>query len=104
MEVIMKSVTAIVRMSSLERVVKAFELNGIHSMTISEIKGLGEEVRLNNPYSIHDRIELFVSDDKADAVVKTILENSRTGLAGDGVIAVATLDYAVKIRTAEKVK
>jgi nitrogen regulatory protein PII len=73
-------------------------------MTISEIKGLGEEVPLNNPYSIHDRIELFISDEKVDAVVKTILENTRTGLAGDGIIAVATLDYTVKIRTAEKIK
>jgi nitrogen regulatory protein P-II 1 len=104
MEDIMKSVTAIVRTTSIERVVKALEPIGIHSMTISEIKGLGEEIRLNNPYSIHDRIELFISDEKVDAVVKTILENTRTGLAGDGVIAVATLDYKIKIRTAEKLE
>jgi len=100
----MKSVTAIVRTTSIERVVKALEHIGIKSMAISEIKGLGEEVRLNNPSSIHDRIELFVSNEKVDAVVKTILENTCTGLAGDGVIAVATLDYTVKIRNAEKLK
>lgn len=100
----MKSVTAIVRTTSLARVVQALEHAGIKSMTISEIKGLGEEVRLNNPYSIHDKIEIYVSDDEADVVVKTILENARTGLAGDGVVAVASLDYAVKIRTEGRLK
>jgi nitrogen regulatory protein PII len=100
----MKLVTAIVRTTSLERVVQALEHTGIKSMTISEIKGLGEQVRLNNPYSIHDKIEIYVSDDEADVAVKTILENTRTGLAGDGVVAVASLDYAVKIRTEERLK
>jgi nitrogen regulatory protein PII len=98
----MKLVTAIVRTTSLERVVQSLERIGIKGMTISEIKGLGEELRLNNPYSIHDKIEIFVSDAKADEVVKTILDHSRSGLAGDGVVSVAPLDYAVKIRTEEK--
>lgn len=100
----MKMVTAIVRTISLEHVVKSLEHVGIKGITISEIKGLGEEVRLNNPYSIHDRIEIIVGDEKADMVVKTIIDNSRTGLAGDGVVTVANLDYAVKIRTEENLK
>lgn len=100
----MKLITAIVRTTGIERVVKSLELIGIKSMTISEIKGLGEEVRLNNPYSIHDKIEIIVSDDNVDVIVKTLFENTRTGFAGDGVIAVTPLDYAVKIRTEEKLK
>lgn len=74
------------------------------SMTISEINELGEDLRLNNPYSIHNKIEIIVSDEKADVVVKTILDNASTRLADDGVISVATLDYAVKIRTEERLK
>ena len=73
-------------------------------MTISEINELGEDLRLNNPYSIHNKIEIIVSDEKADVVVKTILDNASTRLADDGVISVATLDYAVKIRTEERLK
>jgi nitrogen regulatory protein P-II 1 len=98
----MKLIAATVRTTSLERVVQSLEHMGIKSMSISEIKGLGEEVRLNNPYSIHDKIELIVSDAQADAVIGAILENGRTGLAGDGIISVAPLDYAVKIRTKER--
>ncbi len=100
----MKLVTGIVRTTSLERIVHALEHIGIKGMTISEIKGLGEELRLNNPYSIHDKIEIIVSDEKANAVVKAIIDCARTGLNGDGVISVAALDYAVKIRSEEKLK
>lgn len=98
----MKLITCIVRTTSLERIVKALGHIGIRSMTISEIKGLGEQIALNRPYSIHDKIEIVVSDEKADAVARTILENSGTGLAGDGILFVRSLDYAVKIRTGEK--
>jgi nitrogen regulatory protein P-II 1 len=99
-----KLITAIVRTTSLERVVKSLEGIGITSMTISKIRGLGEEVRLNNPYAIHEKIEVIVADEKADAVVKTVLENTRTGLVGDEVITVASLDYTVRIRTEERLK
>jgi len=98
----MKLITATVRTMSLERVVQSLEHIGIKSISISEIKGLGEEVRLNKPYSIHDRIEIIVSDERVDAVVSAILENVRTGLPGDGIISVAPLDFVVKIRTKER--
>lgn len=100
----MKHITGIVRSTSLENVVRSLEHMGIRGMTISEVKGLGEEVRLNSPYSIHDKIEIVVSDDKADVVAKTILDQTRTGLAGDGIVTVAPLDYAVRIRTEERLK
>jgi nitrogen regulatory protein P-II 1 len=100
----MKLVTAMVRMTSLDRIVQSLENIGVKSITITEIKGLGEEVRLSSPYSIHDKIELIMSDEQVDAVVKTILEHTRTGTAGDGIISVAPLDYAVKIRTKEQLK
>lgn len=98
----MKLVTAIVRTTSLERVVHALERIGITHITISEIKGLGEGLQLDAPYSIHDKIEIIAPDDKADAVVRTMLEHTRSGLAGDGIVSVAPLDFAVKIRTKER--
>jgi nitrogen regulatory protein P-II 1 len=100
----MKLVTGIVRTTSLERVVPSLERIGIKGMTISEIKGLGKELRLNNPYAIHDKIEIFASDGRADEVVKTILDHSRSGLAGDGIVSVAPPEYAVRIRTEERLK
>jgi nitrogen regulatory protein PII len=100
----MKLITGIVRTTSLERVVRRLEDAGIRGMTISEIKGLGEEIRLNNPYSIHDKIEIIVPDEKADAVAEIILEHAATGLAGDGLVLSTSVDYAVKIRNREQLK
>ena len=100
----MKLITAIVRTTRLESVVQALEQVGIKGMTISEIKGLGEEVRLYNPYTIHDKVEIIVPDGVAEKAVTVLLENSRIGMPGDGIITVQALDYAVKIRTEEKLK
>jgi len=71
-------------------------------MTIEEIKGIGQEVSLDKLYTIHDRIDVIVPDEKADKVANIILEHGRSGLAGDGLIVVQSADYAVKIRTKEK--
>lgn len=98
----MKMVTAIIRTSSLAHIVRSLEKIGVKGLTISEIKGIGEEVRLNNPYSIHDKIEIIVPDEKADQVADAILEDAATGLAGDGLVAVTPVDYAVRIRTKER--
>jgi nitrogen regulatory protein P-II 1 len=98
----MKMITTIVRTTSLQHVVQQLEKIGIRGLTISEIKGIGEEVRLNNPYSIHDKIEIFVPDEKIDEVVRLILDEAGTGLAGDGLVAVSPTDYAVRIRTRER--
>lgn len=35
-------------------------------------------------------------------VVDVILEHGRSGIAGDGITAVAPLEYAVKMRTKER--
>lgn len=98
----MKIVTAFVRTTGLEAIVKSLQGIGIKGMTIEEIKGIGEEVSLNKPYTIHDRIDIIVPDEKADEVVNMIAEQGRTGLAGDGMVVVQPADYAVKIRTKEK--
>ncbi len=98
----MKMVTAIVRTTSLQHVIQRLEEIGIRGLTISEVKGLGEEVRLNNPYFIHDRIEIIVASEKADQAADIIPEHAATGLAGDGIVAVSPVDYAVRIRLKER--
>jgi nitrogen regulatory protein P-II 1 len=100
----MKMVTAIIRTASLQHVVARLEKIGIKGLTMSEIKGIGEEVRLNNPYSIHDKIEIIVPDEKADEVADVIQEDAATGFAGDGLVAVSPVDYAVRIRTNERLE
>jgi nitrogen regulatory protein PII len=94
--------TAIMRTIAFEHIVKKLEHMSIRSLTISEIKGTGEEVPLFKRYTIHDKIEIMVPDNKANDEARAILEDAGTGLAGDGIIDVFTLDCALKIRTMER--
>lgn len=99
----MKIISAIIRTTCLERIVKALEDRGIKGITISDVKGTGEQVELFKLYTIHKRIDIIVPDDKAEEVSRIILENGHTGLAGDGIIAVSPVDYIIKIRTKERI-
>jgi nitrogen regulatory protein P-II 1 len=48
------------------------------------------------------KIEVVVPEDKADAVISTILQSAKTGEIGDGKIFVYDLQDVVRIRTGEK--
>ncbi len=98
----MKTVVAIVRTDSLENIVKSLEERGTRGLTIAEIRGIGEEVRLYRPYNIHNRIEIIVPDEKVDEVTDVIVLHAGTGFAGDGLIGVYPMDYTIKIRTGER--
>jgi nitrogen regulatory protein P-II 1 len=98
----MKLITAIVRTSALDIVVQSLEDAGIKGITISEVKGTGEQVRLYRPYTIHSKIEVFIPDEKEEIVTGIILKHTSTGIAGDGVLAVSPVDRIFKIRTKEK--
>lgn len=100
----MKMITAIVRTTSLGRMVKSLENIGIKGMTIMEVKGIGEQVEVFKPYTIHNRIDIIVPDDRVEEVSTMILEYAHTGLSGDGLIAVSPVDWMIKIRTMERLQ
>lgn len=99
----MKTVSAIVRKTCLGGIVKSLEDAGIKGMTISEVQGIGEQVQLFKPYTIHSRIEVIVPDERVDGVITIILGHGHTGLAGDGLITVCPIESMIKIRTKEKI-
>jgi nitrogen regulatory protein P-II 1 len=45
------------------------------------------------------KFEMIVPQDKLNVVIKTIIENARTGQHGDGVIFVSNLEQAINIAT-----
>jgi len=98
----MKLITAIIRTSALDTVVQSLEDAGIKGVTISEVKGTGEQIRLYRPYTIHSKIEIFIPDEKVEKVAGIILKHTSTGMAGDGILAVSQIDKMFKIRTKEK--
>ena len=106
----MKKVEAIIRSFKLDDVKEALTSNGIHGMTVLEVRGFGRqkgqtERYRGNEYTVDFvpkvKIEITCSDDNLQKVVDTILRAAPTGEIGDGKIFVSDLQDVIRIRTGE---
>jgi len=106
----MKKVEAIVRIFKLEDVKNALAAQGIHGMTITDVKGFGRqkghtEMYRGTEYKVEFvpkiKIEVAVPDESLQAVLDTILRTAQTGQIGDGKIFVSELRNTIRIRTGE---
>jgi len=106
----MKLIMAVIKPFKLDDVREALDRIGMHGMTVTEVKGYGRqkghvEIYRGAEYVVtflpKVRIEIAVSDDRADEVVETIERASRTGQIGDGKIFVTRIEGAQRIRTGE---
>ena len=106
----MKKIEALIRPERLDHVKKALEEKGIVGMTVFEVQGRGEQKGIKLQYRGRTvevdllpkiKLELFVSDEDVDPVMKTICEAGRTGKPGDGRIFVSPVEKSGKVRTGE---
>jgi nitrogen regulatory protein P-II 1 len=106
----MKKIEAIVRHFKLEDVKNALTEQGIHGMTVSEVRGFGRqkghtEIYRGTEYAVDFvpkvKIEVVCTDANLQTVVDTILNTAQTGQIGDGKIFVTDLADAIRIRTGE---
>ncbi len=107
----MKKIEAIIKPFKLADVKDAILKNGIHGMTISEVKGFGrqrghKEIYRGAEYVVDFipkvKMEIFVSDDMVLSIVDTIKEKAFTGQIGDGKIFILPVEKAIRIRTGEE--
>lgn len=106
----MKNIVAIIRPSKLEDVKKALEAAEFNSMTISEVKGRGQQKGLVQQWRGQEycvdlipkvKVEVVVPDEQSDRVVDIILKSAHTGNIGDGKIFVNPVEKTIRIRTGE---
>lgn len=106
----MKMVKAIIKPERFEFVKKALEDKGFVSMTITDVRGRGEQKGITLEYrgglmtvDMLDKIqiEIVVKDKDVDILIATLTESARTGKFGDGKIFVLPVDRAIRIRTGE---
>ena len=106
----MKLITAIIKPFKLEEVRAALDRSGVHGMTVAEVNGYGRqkgrtEIYRGAEYEIAFlpklRLEVAVSDERADDAIEAIRAAARTGQIGDGKIFVTPLEQAVRVRTGE---
>jgi nitrogen regulatory protein P-II 1 len=109
----MKKIEAIIRPFKLDEVKEALVEEGIHGLTISEVRGYGRqkghtETYRGSEYQIEFipkiKIEIVVNDVLLDKVVDAILRTAKTGQVGDGKIFISDIQDVIRIRTEESGK
>jgi nitrogen regulatory protein P-II 1 len=106
----MKMIQAVIRPEKLDEVKKALEEKGIVAMTVTDVRGRGEQKgialqfrgrRMDLDLLPKVKIELVVNDGEVEAAIATIRSSARTGSIGDGKIFLLPVEMAAKVRTEE---
>lgn len=109
----MKLITAIIKPFKLDDVLDGLTKAGITGLTATEVKGYGQqkgqiEKSRDTGHSVNFlpkvKLEIAVSDEKSDKIIKIIKDTAATGKIGDGKIFVTNLEKVVRIRTGEEDK
>jgi nitrogen regulatory protein P-II 1 len=106
----MKKIEAIIRHYKLEDVKNALTEQGVHGLTVTEVRGFGRqkghtEMYRGTEYNVDFvpkvKIEIVCADDVMQKVIDTILRSAQTGQIGDGKIFITELADSIRIRTGE---
>ena len=106
----MKLITAVIKHFKLDEVREELLSVGVTGLTVTDVKGYGRqkghtELYRGSEYEVDllpkTKIDIAVSDDKADEVVEAISTSANSNKIGDGKIFVYDLEKAVRIRTGE---
>jgi len=106
----MKLITAIIKPFKLEEVKEALGEAGVEGMTVTEVKGFGQqrghtEIYRGSEYTVDFlpkvKIEVLSTDEMKDKVIEAIKKTAQTGKIGDGKVFVLPVDDVVRIRTGE---
>jgi nitrogen regulatory protein P-II 1 len=106
-----KKIEAIIQPFKFEEVKEALKSIGVDGMTVSDVRGHGrqkghKEVYRGQEYQVDllpkTKLELIVSDERLDEVVRTLTRAARTGKIGDGKLFVYDVAEAVRIRNDDR--
>jgi len=106
----MKMVIAIIRPESIEAVKAALFGAKICKMTVSQVKGCGQQMGYTESYRGNIvnvnllskvRFEIVVNDEQVKPTVEAIMSAARTDNIGDGKIFVLPVEECYRIRTGE---
>ena len=107
----MKKIEAIIQPYKLDEVKEALKAIGIDGMTVSEVRGHGRqkghtEVYRGQEYQVDlvpkIKLEMVIASERADEIVKTLVDSARTGRIGDGKIFIYEVAETIRIRNEER--
>ena len=106
----MKMIIAVVQPERFEKVKEALFNAEVHKMTVSRVKGCGQQAGYDEHYrgqvkkvNLLEKIrfEIAVNDDFVEPTIRAIIKGAKSGVIGDGKIFVMPLEQCVRIRTDE---
>ena len=106
----MKKIEAVIKPFKLDDVKEALSEIGIYGMTVTEVNGYGrqkghKEIYRGAEYVVDFvpkiKLEVVVSDDRAEETIETVRNAANTGKIGDGKIFVLNVEKAIRVRTGE---
>ena len=107
----MTKVEAVIQPSKLDAVKSGLLEIGVDGMTVLEARGHGRQKGHTEFYRGREytvdllpkiKIELVVTDERVEEVVKVISDAARTGKIGDGKIFLSKIDDVIRIRNDER--
>ncbi len=94
----MKKIEAIVRKEKFQDVYDALVNSGIGGMTVTPTQGFGHH---RNGLKEKIKLEIYADEFQVDKIVDMIRRAAKTGVTGDGKIAILPLHNIYRIRTGE---
>lgn len=107
----MKLIVAIIQPEKVDAVKQALFNAEIHKMTISRVRGCGQQAGYSEHYrgqvkqvNLLEKIrfEIAVNDEFVKPTIKSIIKAAKTGNIGDGKIFVIPMEGCIRIRTEEE--
>ena len=107
----MKKLVAIIKPFKLGDVRRALTDMGLSGLTVTEVKGFGQQQGHTELYRGAEyvvdfipkvKLELVMHDELVDQCIEVVLGAARGGKIGDGKIFVSDIQNTVRIRTGEK--
>ena len=94
----MKKIEAIIRKEKSTEICNILEQSGVGGITVLEARGFGHH---RNGLQEKVKLEIYVDEFQLDKTIELICQHGRTGVTGDGKIAVVDLQNLYRIRTGE---
>ncbi len=103
----MKMVVAVIRPERLQAVKDALEEASIDAMTITDVRGRGQQRGLTFSNRVgtikvdeieKTKVEMVVEDSQLKACIEAVKSGARTGKMGDGRIFVLPVEQSIRIR------
>ncbi len=106
----MQKIEAIIKPFKLDDVKEALSEIGVYGMTVTEVNGYGrqkghKEIYRGAEYVVDFvpkiKLEIVVSDERAEETIQTVRNAANSGKIGDGKIFVSKVDQVIRVRTGE---